>query len=703
MRKIFLFVAALAMTMTAKAFELTVQNSNLSKNESITANLNDVFGDGKVSAEFESDNKRIILTAENGAVFKSTNGQEAIRFIGDENYKILSLNLKGTCEITAENSWGVVLTNASMQITATSPDAVLNINAKLMAFNMKQESALYLGDAIEGDVFTINMTSAGTQPFFYGGGGSYSQSLGIFFANVNINNPNGNSITSGLNLLMAPVSKLSNGVEIKDKMFKKDDAEYKGNLTITAPYRIAVGTDYLYPGDEDDFKPTSLKNGKISYNKATKTMTLEGVTIDDYILVDISGFTLYLKGDNRINKGGISTVPRIDISGANAKITGDADAELTIHAGGQSEAIYATDGLEISGFKLLTTYAANDAIKGYAYPSANNVLKIGVAMTLNCADNHYPVVSFDEVTVIDPDLELTYYCRDYVYSTIEKKYVDKNDESNLATYIAYDYPVYMELCGYGVNAKNMADIKIPNAEGKASYDRTNSKLTLNGFKQTTGDPMNAISANSGNLTIVLAGENEISSSTDGIDSYGNDIIIEGSGKLKLSSQFGSGISMAENKKLTLRKGATVEAIGYNGLVCTGTLMCMPGGIDPMDYELSGDAAYLEINNATLIAKSTQLETYYAAIQGFHIPTLTDAVLSAPANASFMYGCNSMDAIAGVVVEGVYAHEATITKTGATALENTMIQNEKGQKTIIDGKLYILCGEHMYDAQGKMVR
>ena len=63
MRKIFLFVAALAMTMTAKAFELTVQNSNLSKNESITANLNDVFVDGKVSAEFESDNKRIILTA----------------------------------------------------------------------------------------------------------------------------------------------------------------------------------------------------------------------------------------------------------------------------------------------------------------------------------------------------------------------------------------------------------------------------------------------------------------------------------------------------------------------------------------------------------------------------------------------------------------------------------------------------------------
>ncbi len=700
MKKILLPLVALTFAVAANAFTLRLQNSDLSKNVDVTADENDVFGDGKVSAHLDPENNRIQLTL-NNATIKSTNGQEALMFSKDATYSILEIIVKGTCTVEAQYSWAFVIEGGTMFVSSPEPTAVLNVSANLMAVNMKNDAATYLGNMLEEDAFTINITSTNTtnQAFFYGSGGSYKQSLMIYYAHVNFINPNNNPLTLGLNYLFV-LGKMSNGVVVKDNMFKKDDAEYKGNLAIVAPYRIMFGDDYLYPGDEADIKPAGLTKGAISYNPATQTLTLDGVTLANYIFSAVDGLTIYLKGSNTINKSGSTTSARLWLTD-HTVLAGDADADLTLSCGGNSPAISALEGLEIKGFQKLTTYGAKNGIVGSTYPSETNVLKLGVPVSLNCAEYCYPVMQFDDFVKTNDELELTYSCKNLIYSTAEKKFVDKDDNSKLAEYLAYEYPVYLEFYGTPVNALNMADIKIAGSEGKASYDRTTGKLTLNGFKNTTADPMNAIAVTMADLTVVLVGENEMKASADAIDVYNDkNLTIEGGGSVKLTSTYGAGIKMPELSTLTLCKGATVEATGWYGVKVDNSLMCTQ--LDPMDpYEISGDAASLVINNATLVAKTTESDSYYAAITGFTTPTLTDAALTAtvPAGGSYIFGCNNMDALAGVAKDNVYVREATYTKQGATAIVNVAPEAEKAVKVLRDGQLLIIRDGKTYTVQG----
>ena len=55
------------------------------------------------------------------------------------------------------------------------------------------------------------------------------------------------------------------------------------------------------------------------------------------------------------------------------------------------------------------------------------------------------------------------------------------------------------------------------------------------------------------------------------------------------------------------------------------------------------------------------------------------------------------------VTGDVDYTAQFTDASATGIENAHSDTVQGAKVFINGTLYILRGEHMYDAQGKMVK
>ena len=703
MRKIFLSLFALTVAVAANAFTLRMQNVDApdptKTNVDVTADVNDVFGDGKVAVHFDSENKTIEITFDNASL-KGTNAQEVFRFDGDVDYNKIIVHMKGTNSIVSTAGKPIYVMNSSVIFNADSKNAVLNVSGSSIIAQLQNNANLAFG--MEGEIFDLNITTTSSnQPVFYGAGGSgYDQNLFMYFVNVNFTTTGNNQLTLDLEGLTA-IGKLSNNVVVaSDKEFQKDGNPYKGDLAITAPYPVMINDAYIFPDNAADFKPTGLSNGKISYDPAKKVLTLDDVSLGGYIIMPTTGATIYCKNSITINNPGKENLPRISL-GENGKITGDEDASLTLYCSGECSAIDADGNLEISGLKKLETYAAAHAIEGNA-SALENVLKIGCPMQLYCKEYAKPVYGFSNIIVSDLDLALSASSEVFVYNTSERAFVDKADPAIYAEYIAYEYPAYLTFYEYPVNAKNMTDIKIAGAEGKASYDKAKNQLTLNGFKETSIVPTVCIYGFRDNLNIVLMGTNEISASGNAIETNGFDITIEGPGSLKATSEYSAGIYVPEKKKLTISKSATVEVVGYDGVKSGVTMTCNPGGMDPGDYELTGDASELEINNATLIAKTTQTDSYYAAIQGFKIPTLKDAKLVTK-DARFAYECNMSDALAGVAINNEYAREATIEKTGASAIENTSAQSVKGQKTIIDGQLYILVGEHTYDAQGQMVK
>lgn len=709
MRKFFLFFAALMMSVAANAFTLTLQNSDLGKNESVTSDSEDVFGDGKVSVHTDYINNTVLLTL-NEASIKSTNAQTPLIFKKDADYQILKIMVKGHCSIESSIGRGIdIEEGGQIYIVSEGSNAILDINSKYAAVNMKQDVALFLGNQF-GEALDINLTindETGNNPLFLGSGGSYVQRIVFFFANVKMTVANNNPLLYDIEFVEDYKShRLSDGVVLKDNKFKKNDAEYKGNLTLTAPYDLKFDDTYIFPDEADDIKKvmSSITGGKVSYDHSKRTLTLYEAKVPYSIYSGYDNFTVYLKGFNNINpSSSANTNARLWFNGDHGTLTGDADAILTISCGGKSDAIYALGGLEIKSFKSLITYAAKDGIVGNTTMlPATNILKISVPIQINCATDAIPVKNFDELVVTNSYLQLSKTSQVFEYSIGQRMFVRKDNNLVPADFIVYEYPVYMDFYDVEIDARNMTDIQNQIAgfsEGTASYDATTGKLTLSGFKNNTATVTRGIMAET-DLTIVLVGENEIAAidMLRGIESNEHNLIIEGPGSLKVKSLDGDAFFLHAKDTLTICKGATVEAMGEEALYGDALLMCNY----PMDPPLIGDAAKLIINNATLIAK-TEIDDH-AAIRGFYEPTLTDAALTT-AGVRAAFECDGMNTYAGYIDNntGKYAKEITITKTGASAITNTETSVIKGTKTIIDGKLFILCGEHMYDAQGQMVK
>lgn len=702
MRKFFLFFAALTIAVAANAFSLQMQNGK--DLVSVTADNNDVFDDGgSVAVRFNSEKGVIDVELNNAELYSKDNSAPAFGFHADAPYYEAVLHIKGDCKIHAsakKNALSMYIDNGNLAIASDDPNASLDVYGYSNLVALSGDASMVVGN-MSGDPFQISFRSKNESnaPLFcgYGSGG---HEISFLFANVDIRTEDENPITQDITSITV-ISEMSNNVTVwGGNTFWRDGSACKESFFLTSPYPIMIGGNFLFADDANDFKPSALTKGKISFNHDTKTLTLDKADLKDYIWIGYDNASIYLKGDNYVRNTASTTDYRIRFDGKNAKIQGDADAWLTVHCNSSSNGIYAKEGLEIGDFNNLYIYGANNGLVGSGETNEANILKI-TTTPMDIYSSGAAIKDFETLTIEAADLQLP-SDKEYTGQVLMNK-EDASVAGNLSLY----YKEYFSFYAVSVTARNAADIKVPGCEGKASYNQATATLTLDNFNDNSYSASNGIYT-SNDLIVKLTGENVLSGSAAAIEGMSANLTIEGPGSIKLTSEYAEGIRISSGYLLTLCKGAVIEVSvsTSDGISSDATLSCTGGGWDPelgeMPAEVTGDAASLKIDNASV---KVTTDASYAAIKGFKEMPLKDAVITAPAGAQFEYGCagGSSDVMSGVMLDGNYVSELTITKTGSTDVKTVNTPAADVQKTLINGQLFIRNNGRLYTITGAEVK
>ena len=703
MRKVLLSLLALMTAVAANAFSLRFVSFELNKNVIISSAVDnpDVLGDGKISVTFDATQKVINITMDN-ATLMSTIEQNAFEAVGDGDYTICYLNLIGENYITckSEGYSPLRIENIGLTIQAEDPmnaslhisgdDVIVKLTANTIA------TSLLFGSLAEEAFDLYIHTSATSQPVFLGVG---SKNTTVWFGTCNLHlaATHANQVTMGLSALFVAGKIQEEGVSIgNNNTFVKDGNPYAGKLTILFPLPIQVNGVWMYPNEADDFKPEGLKKGKISYDKYSRTLTLDNVELDNNLMLGASNMTLYLKGNNTLTNPDTKT-NMLTIYG-NGTIKGDTDANLTIYCKSTAKGIYAINGLTIDDFNSLEIYAATIALAGNTASGLDdNKLRI-TTTPMQLIGSEAVIKDFYDISISSTELE---WSAEAEYDKSKRVLMDPADDDNIIKSISLRYPVLLSFCDVDVTVRNKENIVIPNTSGQAKYDETRKVLFLSDFNSQLVEPNNGIYATD-DITIKLYGNNAIATSAEVIYSEGN-ITIEGDGKLIAQSKYGDGIRIPDEKILTIYRRADVTVEAASSAIKCDVLLDCNGGMDP-EAEPVGTTAALVIDNASLTAKTATADEYNGAIVGFNLPTLTEAELVEPEGAEFAFKCNGIAPLAGVVKNNTYTTTAVITASGApSAIVNTKTNTQKVQKTIVNGQMYIVVGENMYNALGSQVK
>ena len=157
----------------------------------------------------------------------------------------------------------------------------------------------------------------------------------------------------------------------------------------------------------------------------------------------------------------------------------------------------------------------------------------------------------------------------------------------------------LEIAGVKVTSANCSDLSvIPGVKGKVSYDPATKTLTLEDASIDGGELHHGIGSKD-QLTCVIKGEVSITSNnTSAMGAYSN-AIIKGNGQLTLKSREGSGIY---TEAALLIEGCTVYAEGYCGIAGYAEGYW---GITGKSGKSGKSGESLTIRNATVTAKGTE--------------------------------------------------------------------------------------------------
>ena len=707
MKKIYLLFAVLTIAVTANAFNLHLQRENVIKDIN-TANA-DVFGDGSVVVTLDSKEKSVNVTLHGAILINNEEQQSApFGFSGDSEYKTLNIIVSGynsikplTDQYVTSTVFGLADCEANIYSMRTDTDqlSIMNFEDDVIYLN---NATLNIGNREQKPLY-VSISAQNNGDAIVGRGSGYKAELNIYSATVSIRALAGKLTKdlTGLNLMYN--QKISdpnkNVCPIVEHNFFADGCDdhekgYHGEIdycriNIHAPYPIFVGKEAITERNNDFFRPSTLinssnKDAYISYDPDKKVLTFDTVSLGTNVVIDEDDVKLILHGYNSINNSKLNNGDHLVFYGKNASIAGDPKASLTI-SGANSTGIVAEENLAISGFSGLDIYNVWQGITG------SKSLSITVPTEITTS-NSGAVLGFD--TLIYHDGMIYNPARKYDCSA--RRLVEL-ENGMLAYSMNLKYEEYLDFFGSKVTALNMQDIKVPGATGKAEYNPQTKTLTLTNFDASGASSVyNALKIEN-DITIVLNGNNVLKANSDVIALNGDyDLTIEGPGSLSLTSNGDAGIYIPANRKLTIRKGASIEINGYDyGIHGDATLNC-----DPMESsELVGTYSTLVIDDASI--KVTTASSPEAAIWGFKVE-LKNAVITNPSEATTAFMCFESTPLAGIVKGYVYVDEVTITRKGASAIENTRSSETDVQKIFRNGQLYILHDGVMYNAQGAKV-
>ncbi len=316
---------------------------------------------------------------------------------------------------------------------------------------------------------------------------------------------------------------------------------------ITGAVKYAVGDNYPIWIAGTQVTSGNAANvtgdGKVSYDNATKTLTLNGASIGtgsgshmQPIYSEASGLTIDVKGATTIDGGNYSAIQ----ASGNTTITGTApltakgdisvtnnadltitDADVVIEGRLRGTGIGGTSGLIIKNSKVSITNTS-----GFA-----TISEWGAMLLDGCA-------------VTAPS--------GAVFSSSDGKlFVGSNQVTGDVTIEpVVDYGI--TIAGIPIHDKNASDISgATGANGQMTVTRNggNTTITMNGFWFTGTDEymenIICIDDRAGDVTINLIGENVVNSSRPGIDGLikfdnfeSHSHVITGSGSLKSNAEFG---------------------------------------------------------------------------------------------------------------------------------------------------------------------
>ena len=383
-----------------------------------------------------------------------------------------------------------------------------------------------------------------------------------------------------------------------------------------------------------------LESGKVSWDAATKTLTLDNATLvakkntSNFIDISNVGWTLRLVGSNSITASGWAG---IKTAGADLKINGggslkiDAPVYAILH-------VCADKGVTIEN----CTVETSKDFSGIQPDGSSLVIK-------NATVKFRKIGHFKSISLVGCEIKVPVNGRLGTNSLGMQIIVDADGKEAKSVEIEAKLIEYdLKICGTQVTSGNCSDLSvIDGVKGTVSYDPDNKTLTLEGATLNVEGNDNCINSEIDGLTIKVSGTNELNAGETAIFVEAP-ATLTGGGTLNAKSEKHIAIYAYETD-LTI-KDCIVNVKGVYGIA-----------------GLNGSNEKLLISNATVRAEGRA-----GSICDFKEITLEDCAITQPAGAVVD---NSQGA---VVLNGKIVKSEVVITRGADGINTPTIDTAAKQ-------------------------
>ncbi|HHT23278.1 MAG TPA: hypothetical protein GXZ87_08225 [Bacteroidales bacterium] len=354
-------------------------------------------------------------------------------------------------------------------------------------------------------------------------------------------------------------------------------------------------------------------SGGVSYNPDTRTLTLNGATINrtssNTIVCYDGGVNIELIGDNTVT----SSDNAIVFSDLNGQAPGSIYGSGTLNA-------TSTNGIAIFSLVPLTIKNCTvNAVSGnFGLFSNNKKLTIDSATLSATGTNYGSIVGFSELSLLNCIIAQPLNA---VYDTNQKAIVVDGNIVKTQVKIEPEIPYNLWIWGTQVTSINCSDLAaiIGATEGSISYDPATTTLTLDNVKTDNSGDKNTIKSSIEGLKINIVGSNTLKADGWSLIDVSSNSTIEGSGTLNI-----------ENTRddyyycINVQNSATLTIKNCN-LNLTSPKRCIIGYLNEK----------LIIDNATVSAANNDFN--YKLVAGFNTINLINCFISEPAGAKINNG------------------------------------------------------------------
>ncbi len=411
----------------------------------------------------------------------------------------------------------------------------------------------------------------------------------------------------------------------------------KTQIVIEPFYGLKIAGKDVTNKNCNDLSVIDGVSGKVTYDNETKTLTLDGATIDSPRLNGIEnnivdGLTILLKNDNIINiEDEVSMYLK-----ASTTITGSG----TLNTNGD---IY-IDKTSVT-IKDTKVTINNENTNGIDGRSGNSYLTVDNSTLKVKGGDEGAVVWLSGLTLKSCAITLPKNAK-FEDECIQDANSDIAEEVVIEPFVKYD----LQVAGKDVTDKNCNDLSvIDGVTGKITYDNATKTLTLDNANIKVEEEYSCGIRNEvENLKINLIGNNKIEGLVKGYSQIFSMVSMQINGNGSLALKGGNNIELDEDKDLTI-KDCSLDLLGETNI-----------------YNKLGNINLI-INNATIKAKAS--DTKKGSFSKIKNLELKDCAIIKPVGSKLLDDMyyNIVDA------EGNAATEILIEPSG-TGINNTYIHN-----------------------------